>query len=145
MTISNKIEKYRKKYADEIDRFCNRYKMHESDLESCKLFGLWRFIRDYDQNKCRVLTHILNCIKWECLNFLKKEKKHQHLDLKEVEYCTNELDLSFLPNHLQLIVQQRFIDKRTLTEIGRLHGFSHETARKRVLQAKLLIQRQTGV
>lgn len=148
-TENDDIIYYRKKYKKFIDTVCAKYKMHPSDLETCKLYGLWRFVRTYDKNKSSVKTYIARCLRWECLKALKPIREfcdintHKILD-KEVTYELN-FYLDSLSEELQNLIELRYVKKFSTSEIAKQYNCSRQTIHRKLSKAKMILSNDYGV
>lgn len=143
---NEKIQYYQAKYEKLIRSTCSAFRMHPGDLETAKLYGLWRFVRTYKAHKSRIKTYLVFCLRCECLRMLNENKKLRSGDiLQDKPYFTEPMFLDKLTPDLKQIVEYKFLHKMTLVEIGEKLGVSRETIRNRLKAAKLLLAEDYSV
>jgi RNA polymerase sigma factor (sigma-70 family) len=100
------------------------------ELEICGNEALWRCLGYHEQGKGNKLTTSLwRFTKWECLRML-EIPIIENQDYGHLHECISLLS----PLDRQLI-QEYFFDRRTMHEIGKLHGYSKEAARQKINKA----------
>jgi RNA polymerase sigma factor (sigma-70 family) len=112
----------------------------DDELQHCKLIALWESLQRYRPEKGKKFTSFLyQKVRWECYKALKqinKEKRYVSIIEDVVGKDSDEnFDewLELLPDkESKKLIEQRFLQKMTLKEIGKYHGYSYETARKRI-------------
>jgi RNA polymerase sigma factor (sigma-70 family) len=123
------------------------------ELEICGNEALWRCLGYHEQGKGNKLTTSLwRFTKWECLRMLKKirrENNKRMVNLSTIE-TKEKLEIPIIENqdygHLhecisllspldRQLIQEYFFDRRTMHEIGKLHGYSKEAARQKINKA----------
>jgi DNA-directed RNA polymerase specialized sigma subunit len=142
--LSDQIVFYREKYKAFIDLVCSKYKMHPSDLETCKLYGLWRFVRTYDENKASIKTYIARCIRWECLRYLIPVKKDLEIRDMAIDIPEN-IHLDSLSDELQNLIELRYIQKFSTAEIAKKYKCSRQTIHRKLCKAKSILSVDYGV
>lgn len=111
-----------------------------NELKRCKLMGLWEALRRFDPSYNRKFTsYLYDQVKYQCLKYISMnsrwtaecisnqydfEAPSENKDLKMV--------LTMLTPEEQELINQRFIMRMTLKEIGEANGYSHEIARRRI-------------
>ena len=106
----------------------------KDDLKSCQWVGLFHAMRTYN-NQIKFTSHLYNCVRWECLTYMKKnlrfeyslldntlETPKQGMPFKELIANLSEIE--------QDVVTQYIMEQKTFKQIGNTIGKSHETARK---------------
>lgn len=108
------------------------------DLEHCKMIGLWQAMRKYDSGKSKFTSYLTNSVTWECLGALNREVFHSGVPIQSIinDFSSIEANdiIEQLDEYSQGIIRQRFTENLTYKEIGKVNGYSHETARKRVVR-----------
>lgn len=112
----------------------------DDELERCKMIGLWIALQTYNKRKKTKFTSYLKSrVRWECLHYLISNKSMISLNkMKELSVGDgiDKIDLkeaiSNLSNEAQKLIYQRFTTGLTFKQMGRLNGYSHETARKKL-------------
>jgi RNA polymerase sigma factor (sigma-70 family) len=126
-----------------IHKVCSKYRKSLSIdiLESCGMVGLWKCLGTHDHDKFpnRPFTSSLYvAVDWECKRELGKQVKKPLILMGEVNteqyyHVDDMLELlEMLPDHQRQVVYQRFYEGCTLSEIGKIHGYSKEAARQNV-------------
>lgn len=114
------------------------------DLNQCKCIALWECIRHFKPNKGSKFTSFLHeKTRWQCLKFFESHKiKHRTHKLDDYPYQSKELAevdfndlLDQLPEHDGVVLRQKYVEGKTLHEIGAANGYCYETARKKLIKA----------
>lgn len=146
--INDKIVCYKQKYNNYINKICKTFRIHKDDLETCKLYGLWRFARTFDKNKSNEKTYLTNCIKWECRRFLSKQILNSNLteDKEDKRLSTNDnFILDSLSHDMRKLIELRYIQKYTIKELASIFSTCKQTIRNRLVRAKLILSKDIGV
>lgn len=111
----------------------------KEELESCKMVALWQSMQDWRLDGGQKFeSYLYQKVKWECLRVCTQEFKYKKRNrelIHDIQTRKNEnlLDLlEILDPSEQDLLTQRFLHNMTLKEIGTLHGYSYETARKKI-------------
>jgi hypothetical protein len=122
------------------------------ELKSCQMIGTWKAILAEKKNpklKVKSTTNIYNHIVWECKSrsydtYIKNIEKRQEQNKKiknKQKACVYNNDIEYIDiiDSIQKtknwdIVLERFLDRLTFTEIGDKRNFSHEAARKKLIE-----------
>jgi RNA polymerase sigma factor (sigma-70 family) len=123
------------------------------DLEICGQEALWRCLGYHEQGKGNKLTTSLwRFTQWECLRTLKKirrENNKRMINISTIETkekfeipINNNEEAKHLHECISLLspldrelIQEYYFDRRTMHEIGKLHGYSKEAARQKINKA----------
>lgn len=123
-------------YQKIINKASYLYRIPTLELQSCKMMGLWKALGEYNR-KSKFSTFLFNQIRFQCLKWIKKFSKE--IILPYVDSSVNpivSLDincvLKYLDAESQILIQERFIQGKTLRELGLMYEVSHETIRKRL-------------
>lgn len=125
------------KYYKSLDR---------DDLESAGMTALLRCLEYHDPSyNQKFTTSLWRFTDWECKRILRKKSgKPQHKQLSTIEYdIPQKILISDDNKFVQECVEQLqdseknilsmyYYDGRTMEEIGRINGYSKETARQRI-------------
>jgi RNA polymerase sigma factor (sigma-70 family) len=134
------------------------------DLYRCGLNALWRCL-SYHQDiyNQKFTTSLYRFVNWECRRELKKIKRERQrtINISSIETkdtfaipateSTDEVKhlyecIEMLPSQHKVLIQEYFIEKRTMQEIGKLHNYSKEAARQKIKKAvDALKKRMLGV
>jgi RNA polymerase sigma factor (sigma-70 family) len=115
--------------------------LDEDEIHRCKLIALWEALQAWRPNRGSKFTAFLyQRVYWECLKCVKFNNKNRDV---QVEFIDREVlpdtpieeVLEILPDDLQDIIKKRYVYGMTLREIGDEHGYSYETARKKLKKA----------
>jgi DNA-directed RNA polymerase specialized sigma subunit len=118
--------------------------MSNEMLESSKMIGMWQALRRFNpQKNTKFTSFLLDNVKWQCLGVIDHERPYQTFPFTVIDGMvqnrTSESNFEILIDGLdeitQTVMRQRFIDRHTFKEIGKINGFSHETASKKVKKA----------
>lgn len=119
----------------------------KEELESCKMVALWQSMQDwrFDGGQ-KFESYLYQKVKWECLRVCIKEFKYKKrnrelvhdIKTKKSESLVDVLEI--LDPSEQTLIIQRYIYNMTLKEIGIQHGYSYETARKKIKKILLKIK-----
>jgi len=124
-------------YQKIISKASYPYKIPPMELQSCKMMGLWEALKGYNK-KSKFSTFLFNQIRFQCLKWIKKFSKEiilPYVDSSvnpETIFLDIEDVLKYLDMESQILIQERFIQGKTLRELGIVYGVSHETIRKRL-------------
>lgn len=120
---------------------CFIHTLDEDEIHRCKLIALWEALQAWKPDRGSNFTSFLyQRVIWECLKVVQYQNKNKDV---QVDYIDQEVlpDTPFvevvenLPDDLQDIVEKRYVYNMTLREIGDEHGYSYETARKKLKKA----------
>lgn len=138
-----------------------RSQLSEDELKTCGMMALWRCLSYHRAEFGQKLTTSLHrFVRWECDREINrrtgKRKKHrpkvvalpdvseeagrQHRGREPMPDMQEDLDhvmyyLEMLPEEQKAVVRQYYVDGLTMSEIGRVNGYSKETARIRVTKS----------
>lgn len=132
-SIQNIMNKLSNRYSRNID--------HDV-LDSIKMDILWKCIDKYDKSKGTKFTSFLyQQLSYAFKNEIKKKRKEFHtesFDKQDENYdmMINVFDVvTGLDKQTEDILKMRFYDNLTMAEIGKINGYSRETARRRLHSA----------
>ena len=142
--IKKKTNALRRKYRKAIP---------DLELSSCINDGIMLANANYNKDKSNGKTfeqYVYERINWQCLRWLKKERKAKFIPAKSesrhdsqilvISDSFNEM-IEGLTDEDKEILRLRFVEQLNLTEIGNIYGFSHETARKKINKALLILRK----
>lgn len=146
-----------KKYNTLINYVCLKYVKYipADDLHTCKLFGTWTALGKWDEDLdggARFSTYLYMNIDFQCKRFLQKRGKYfeRNRPFREYAFPQEITDvaeikdmLESIPKALSCVLIQYYIKNMTLKEIGEANGYSHETARNKILEGIDLIRNKT--
>jgi RNA polymerase sigma factor (sigma-70 family) len=126
-----------------MNKVSNRYnrKIDLDDLESIKMDVLWKCIDKHDPSKSKFTSYLYQQLTYAMKNKLKKKSNEFNCDSieKQDDKYQSKLKVidavSGLDQEAINILSQRFYDNMTMAEIGKLNGYSRETARRRLKSA----------
>lgn len=132
-----------------INHITNQYaKLLTKDVrKTCGLFALWRALQSYDPSFGQKFTSSLyRFVHWECRRELANQgnvqRKHSLksavssddlASIENKEFLNHFIEL--LPANNRSILKAYYFDNLSLVDIGRVNGYTKETARKRVKEA----------
>ncbi len=120
------------------------------ELEACKLIALWKTLQSWSKRSfpdVKFTTFLFKHVRWQCYfqAHIVTRYNRQHKPLIDYnEYVSHrEETVSFsledklaideameqMPDKVLDIIEQRFYQQMTFSEIGKANGYSHETAR----------------
>lgn len=124
--------------------------LNRDELLSCELEAMWKTLQYHEEGKGnKFTTSLWTFTVWACNNLLREKKKKrnrvlvttsipiENIDIP-VEYDTIDSDyitecFKKLNNkELELVLRQYYLESHTMEEIGKLNGYSKETARKKI-------------
>lgn len=124
-----------------MNAVASRYKTIDPDqIDSIKLNTLWECIKKYNPEKGAKFTSFL----YQNLNFafkneLKKKSREFSTDVLEnntPDTTVNNSDIfDGIPLESAKLIKQKYIYNMTMNEIGKMNGYSRETARRKVAKA----------
>ena len=126
-----------------MNKVCNRYKKNIDldDIESIKMDVLWKCIKKHDPDKSKFTSYLYQQLSYAMKNKLKRKRLEFNCDTIEksdsnYEEKINIIDImTGLDTETSKILNQRFYHNMTMAEIGRVNGYSRETARRRLKSA----------
>jgi RNA polymerase sigma factor (sigma-70 family) len=142
-----------------IKSVTNRYSksLNRDVLYSCGLQGLWKCLRSHEYNHSsgqKFTTSLWRFVNWECQRELRKKMKQGNIiteadiehdievtspipnpDIEHMKEC-----LTLLPLQYRTLIQEYYLENRTMEEIGKLHNYSKEAARQKINRAVQRLQ-----
>ena len=119
--------------------------MDEDEIRTCQLNALWNSMKNY-KPKSKFTTYLYNYVKYECLNymtFLEKSditnwemNKPANIKIDDI----NDLISILADKELEEIMVKRFVENKTLKEIGDEYNTSYETIRKKLKKSMKIIR-----
>ena len=141
-------EKFASKWNDSnvsniMNKVANRYRANidVDEIESIKMNTLWKCIEKHDEDKSKFTSFLYSQLSFALKNKVKKKKLEYNCstiekeDFKAVVSMEYTDILSGLPDDTRQILNQRFYQNLTMKEIGKINGYSRETARRRLKNA----------
>jgi RNA polymerase sigma factor (sigma-70 family) len=116
---------------------CKFSRLDIDDIESAYAVSVWRarerFIPSFNTKFTTFFYLIFNK---ECLNLCRKLKLTQQLDNEVLIEDTHMFEFEHfmyrLPEEGRKLLTQRYLERKTLREIGDENGYSYEIARKKI-------------
>lgn len=123
------------------------------DLHSCALKALWRCLGYHeDGHGQKFTTSLWRFTDWECKReLLKCNQERKKAKVISTEDITENFDIEgpdikedvqdlkecikLLKHNDKELIQQYYFDRRTMEEIGSIHGYSKEAARQKISRA----------
>ena len=126
-----------------MNKVANRYRRNidVDEIESIKMNTLWKCIEKHDENKSKFTSFLYSQLSFALKNKVKKKKLEYNSpsiekeDFKAVVSMEYTDIVSGLPEETREILNQRFYQNLTMKEIGKINGYSRETARRRLKNA----------
>lgn len=118
------FEEERKKEENQnILSFLNKINdMTSQEIEQLKLIVLWESVSTFDKNKgCKFTTHLYNTCRFAFLKHINK-KRDVFVEQFETEYSYTTTILDDLPTIYKTILEDRYIYRYSLREIGEKHN-----------------------
>lgn len=141
-------EKFASKWNDSnvsniMNKVANRYRANidVDEIESIKMNTLWKCIEKHDEDKSKFTSFLYSQLSFALKNKVKKKKLEYNCptiekeDFKAVVSMEYTDIVSGLPDDTRQILNQRFYQNLTMKEIGKINGYSRETARRRLKNA----------
>jgi len=126
-----------------MNKVSNRYRRNidSDEIESIKMNTLWKCIEKHDESKSKFTSFLYSQLSFALKNKVKKKKiEYNCSNIEKGDYKT-EMFLEYtdivsgLPEDVKEILRQRFYENLTMKEIGKINGYSRETARRRLKTA----------
>ncbi len=126
-----------------MNKVANRYRRNIDldEIESIKMNTLWKCIEKHDESKSKFTSFLYSQLSFALKNKVKKKKIEfncstiEKNDYKAEIYMEYTDIVSGLPEEVKGIIDQRFYQNLTMKEIGKINGYSRETARRRLKNA----------
>ena len=126
-----------------MNKVSNRYSRNIDldDIESIKMDVLWKCIDKHDPAKSKFTSYLYQHLSYAMKSKLKKKRAEYQCDNFEkidnnYESKIDVIDIvTGLDQETVDILEQRFYKNMTMAEIGRVNGYSRETARRRLKSA----------
>ncbi len=126
-----------------MNKVANRYRRNidVDEIESIKMNTLWKCIEKHDEDKSKFTSFLYSQLSFALKNKVKKKKLEYNSpsiekeDFKAVVSMEYTDIVSGLPEETREILNQRFYQNLTMKEIGKINGYSRETARRRLKNA----------
>ncbi len=126
-----------------MNKVANRYRRNIDldEIESIKMNTLWKCIEKHDESKSKFTSFLYSQLSFALKNKVKKAKVEYNCSNIEKEDYKVDISLEYidivsgLPDDVRKILNQRFYENLTMKEIGRINGYSRETARRRLKNA----------
>ena len=132
-----------------MNKVTNRYKRNvdHDDIESIKMNTLWSCIKKYDADKgTKFTSYLYQQLSYAMKNEVKKKRAEFNVDNVEKIDSGTLLKMEVMDVITGLeeqdleIIHQRFFHNMTMKEIGKINGYSRETARRRLKNAVKICQ-----
>tara|TARA_B100000497_G_C7440292_1_gene274033 strand:+ start:68 stop:544 length:477 start_codon:yes stop_codon:yes gene_type:complete len=126
-----------------MNKVANRYRRNIDldEIESIKMNTLWKCIEKHDEEKSKFTSFLYSQLSYALKNKVKKKKLEYNCSSIEKTDYKAEMSLEYidivsgLPDEAKNIINQRFYQNLTMKEIGKINGYSRETARRRLKNA----------
>ena len=126
-----------------MNKVANRYRRNIDldEIESIKMNTLWKCIEKHDEEKSKFTSFLYSQLSYALKNKVKKKKLEYNCSSIEKTDYKAEMSLEYidivsgLPDEAKNIINQRFCQNLTMKEIGKINGYSRETARRRLKNA----------
>ena len=141
-------EKFASKWNDSnvsniMNKVANRYRANidVDEIESIKMNTLWKCIEKHDEDKSKFTSFLYSQLSFALKNKVKKQKLEYNCSTIEKEDFKAVVSMEYtdivsgLPDDTRQILNQRFYQNLTMKEIGKINGYSRETARRRLKNA----------
>ncbi len=141
-------EKFASKWNDSnvsniMNKVANRYRANidVDEIESIKMNTLWKCIEKHDEDKSKFTSFLYSQLSFALKNKVKKKKLEYNCSTIEKEDFKAVVSMEYtdivsgLPDDTRQILNQRFYQNLTMKEIGKINGYSRETARRRLKNA----------
>lgn len=114
------------------------------ELYRCKLIALWKALQKWQPEGRKFTSFLYQKVYWECLKVLKQQKKTHYLPIiiDEPEHISSNFEelIEILPYDMRDIIIKRFVYKMTLREISQFYGSCHETIRRKIRRALIILK-----
>jgi len=126
-----------------MNKVANRYRRNIDldEIESIKMNTLWKCIEKHDESKSKFTSFLYSQLSFALKNKVKKKKVEYNCSTIEKNDYKAEIYMEYtditsgLPEDVRHIIDQRFYQNLTMKEIGKINGYSRETARRRLKNA----------
>ena len=127
----------------------NFHYLDKHEIESETMLCLWEAASKFDKTrKVKFTTYYHSCLYWKLLQLAKKKQIYQKListkakkAIENKAYEHNfELHLDGIPEDLAKLLRQKYLEKKTLKEIGKENGYSYERARILIKKAITILK-----
>jgi DNA-directed RNA polymerase specialized sigma24 family protein len=139
--IDNKkiINRVKKMYRNNIPK---------EDLDDCGLYALWHALIFHKDEKGKFTSTLYKMVNWKCNAYVKKNNKPvpTSLDDTNLSYSQKFYDefedyISILPKDLAEIVEQRIVQKKTITQIGKERNIGFDAAKSKINKAYRMLRK----
>ncbi len=126
-----------------MNKVANRYNKNIDldEIQSIKMDVLWKCIEKHDPDRSKLTSYLYQQLSFALKNKVKKKRVEFNCDSfdKTDNNYTNRLNvidmITGLDGEYIKILDQRFYKNMTMAEIGKVNGYSRETARRRLKAA----------
>ena len=128
-------------YKRIMDKVCSKYSRYvdEDDLSSIRLHTLWQCLNKFDpERKVKFTTYLYQQLTFAIKNHLKKQRReYTNIPFSVGQRQDVDIDIAFLdmPREMAKLIEQKYVSRMTMNEIGEANGYSRETARRRLKKA----------
>jgi RNA polymerase sigma factor (sigma-70 family) len=135
----------------------------QQELYSCALHSLWRCLSYHkDSFGQKFTTSLWRFMEWECNRELKRlqNEKNKSVNISTLEtkekfdspakLPNDETEnlyecIDMLPDGYRTLIVEYYIERHTMEEIGKMHGYSKEAARQKINKALIELRKICGV
>lgn len=134
-----------------MNSVCSKYSKNidHDQIESIKLITLWECIKKYNKDKGAKFTSFLyQRLDFALRNELKKKRKEFNFEDRDygtkIEIKNNSFNelVDGLSTEDARLLSQKYIHNMTMVEIGEANGYSRETARRKINNAKKVCEQK---
>ena len=128
-------------YKRIMDKVCSKYNRYvdEDDMSSIRLHTLWQCLNKFDpERKVKFTTFLYQQLTFAIKNHLKRQRReYTNIPFAVAQRGGLDVDVALLdmPREMSDLLEQKYVSKMTMSEIGEANGYSRETARRRLKKA----------
>ena len=128
-------------YKKIMDKVCSRYNRYvdEDDMSSMRMYTLWQCLKKFDPlRKVKFTTFLYQQLTFAIKNHLKRQRReYTNIPFSVGQQRDIDIDIALLdmPKDMANLLEQKYVCRMTMNEIGEANGYSRETARRRLKKA----------
>lgn len=121
----------------------------QEEVNQCKKIGIWKAWKHWKEDGgAKFDNYAAQKVEWECINAVKKLSKHNNRNVQlryEGKICSQSEDnkkevfilLDSVTEDQSEMLKSKYIENKTLKEIAKEKGVSHESIRLLIEKAKI--------
>lgn len=116
--------------------------LDKDDVDSEIMVCLWKTASNFDPNRnVKFTTYFREILFWKLMQLTRKKLKEKKMFINKTLECGKVNDTTFydvlsdIPKKYSKVLVQKYLEKKSLKEIGQENGYSYEYARVQIKQA----------